>query len=110
MLYVSQIAAGLFDLPVSWILSNWIPLKYWTIGLPEVADAPVLPVSLRNPAPEPGVDLGRAISVRTCYELSSPTTGLRPRATVSSTVVGRCPPLIEFKNIGLLGRSEPVGY
>jgi len=87
-----------------------ILLKHWAIGFPEVAEAPALPVAFRNPAPEPGAGLGRTVSDHKRYDLPGPSAEGHPEPPLIRSLSDICPAFVEFKDIVLLGRSEPLRY
>jgi len=95
---VGQLTAGLSDLSVSWVF-----LEHRAVGFPEVAEALALAVALRNPPPEPGAGLGRAVPDHERYNLTGPTTESYPQPSLIRPLPDICPALIEFKDIVLLG-------
>jgi hypothetical protein len=102
---VGQLAAGLSDLPVSWVL-----LEYWPIRLPEVAEALASAIALRNPAPEPSAGLCPTVSDNERYDLPGPTAKSHPEPPFVRPFSDICPAFVELKNVVLLGRTEPIGY
>jgi hypothetical protein len=102
---VGHLATGLSDLLVAGIV-----FENWPIGFPEVAKASALPVALRNPVPEPGTSFGRTVPYHECYDLTCPTAESDPQPPFVRPFSDICPALIEFKDIVLLGRLEPISY
>jgi len=102
---VSQLATGLSDLPVA-----GVACKNWAIGFPEVAEALALLVSLRNSAPEASAGPGRTVSDYKRHDLPGPTAEGDPEPPFVRPFSGARPALIEFKDIVLLSRPEPISY
>ncbi|MCS3668034.1 hypothetical protein GGP50_002844 [Salinibacter ruber] len=102
---VGQLATGLSNLLVA-----GVACKNWAIGLPEVAEASSLPVTLRNPAPEPGAGFCRAVSDHKCDDLSSSTAQSDPEPPFVRTFSDVCPAFVEFKDVILFSWPEAFGY
>jgi hypothetical protein len=102
---VGQLATGLSDLLVTGVV-----FENWAIGFPEVAKASSLPVTLRNPAPEPSAGLGRTVPDHERHDLPSSTAEGDPQPSFIRPLSDVCPAFVEFKGVVVPGRPEAFGY
>jgi hypothetical protein len=63
-------------------------LEHRAVGFPEVAEALALAVALRNPPPEPGAGLGRAVPLTRSLQLDGSYDRELPTAIAYSTASG----------------------